>query len=158
MARRIVYAEHSGPLRDSGRALFIDRWIEIDCREKLFLDRRTGDMLSGPPSFRVGVPSRVFANDPSAMREYGIVKDPEDVAWLKQATHRAWARQPVPMVSRVHQLELNRDGRKGFAVEVLTGDDAKEKIDKAKRERTLEAVIELWWLFPPAIFGLWLFS
>lgn len=156
MARRIVYAEHSGTSRDGGRALFIDRWVEIDWRPKLFVDRRTGDKISGPPSFRVGVPSRAFANDPSAMREYGIVKDAEDVAWLKQATHRA--RQPVPVISRVHQLELDRNGRAGFAIEVLTGDDAKDKIDKAKRERTLEALIDLWWLFPPAILGLWLFS
>lgn len=158
MARRIVYAERTGSSRDNGRALFIDRWIEIDCREKVFVDRRTGDRISGPPSFRVGVPSRAFANDPSAMREYGIVKDPEDVAWLKQAAHRAWARRPVPVISRVHHLELERNGRKCFAVEVFTADDAKEKIDKAKRERAIATLIDMWWLIVPGIFGLWLFS
>lgn len=138
--------------------MFIDRWVEIDWRPKLFVDSRTGDRISGPPSFRVGVPSRAFANDPSAMREYGIVKDAEDVAWLKQATHRTRARQPVPVISRVHQLELDRNGRAGFAIEVLTGDDAKDKIDKAKRERTIATLIDMWWLIVPGIFGLWLFS
>lgn len=66
--------------------------------------------------------------------------------------------QPVTVLSRVHQLELDRNGRKGFAVEVLTGDDAKDKIDKARRERVIDTLIDLWWLIPPAIFGLWLFS
>ena len=136
----------------------IDRWIEIDWRPKVFVDRRTGDRLSGPPSFRVGVRSRAFAHDPSAMSEYGIVKDAEDIAWLKQATDRARARRPFPVISRVHQLELDRDGRKGFAIEVLTGDDAKDRIDKAKRERAIATVIHMWWLIVPGIFGLWLFS
>jgi hypothetical protein len=72
----------------------------------------------------VGVRNRTFA-DPSAMREYGIVKDAEDIAWLKQATDPARARRPFPVISRVHQLELERDGRRAFAIEVMTGEDAK---------------------------------
>lgn len=115
-------------------------------------------MLSGPPSFRVGVPSRTFPREPSAMREYGIVKDAEDIAWLKQATDCARARRPFPVISRVHQLELDRNGRRGFAVEVMTGEDAKDRIDKAKREQTIATVIDMWWLIVPGIFGLWLFS
>lgn len=158
VARRIIYAEQSGSSRDSSRALFIDRWVEIDWRPKLFLDGRTGDGISGPPSFRVGVPGRAFAQDPSAMCEYGIVKDAEDIAWLKQATDRERARRPAPVISRVHQLELDRDGRPGFAIEVMTGEDAKDRIDKAKRERAIATVIDLWWLIVPGIFGLWLFS
>ena len=136
--------------------MFIDRWVEIDWRPKFFLDRRTGDRISGPPSFRVGVPSRAFANNPSAMREYGIVKDADDVAWLKQATDRAC--QPLLVISRVHQLDLDREGRNGFAIEVMTGDDAKDRLDKAKRERAIATLIDMWWLIVPGIFGLWLFS
>lgn len=156
MARRIVYAEHSGSSHDDGRALFIDRWVVVDWKPKVFVNDGTGDRISGPPSFRVGVPSRTFVSEPSAMREYGRVKDPEDIAWLKQATTRAHA--PVRVLSRVHQLELDRDGRHGFAIEVLTGDDAKDRIDKAKRDRAIATVIDMWWLIVPGIFGLWLFS
>ncbi|MFN3337797.1 MAG: hypothetical protein ACK42I_09900, partial [Thermomicrobium sp.] len=75
MARRIIFAHNSGFCRDDKRALYIDRWIEIDWKYKVFVDSWTGDMASEPPSYKVGLPSRTFEGDFPTLLEYGTVKD-----------------------------------------------------------------------------------
>ncbi|MGH2548260.1 MAG: hypothetical protein ACRDHN_02665, partial [Thermomicrobiales bacterium] len=73
MARRIVYAQNAGYLHDRDTALWIDRWVEIDCKEKVLVDRWSGDVAVEPPSYIVGLPSRSFEDDRPTIMEYGRV-------------------------------------------------------------------------------------
>ncbi|WP_374295985.1 hypothetical protein [Sphingomonas sp.] len=163
MARRIVYAEKSGFHSNSEfeRALFVDRWIEIDWKPKVFIDSWTGDVESAPPSYKVGLASRTFEGNHPTLLEYGTIKNPEDVAWVKGATHGSYMAGSVrveevkDVVVRVHQIGLQRDGRQGFEIEILTGEDAKTLIDKAKREQAIGTFKEVWWLVPIGIAVLW---
>lgn len=92
---------------------------------------------------------------------YGQIDDVEDIAWLKQVAYRSTmegnirVETPVPIVARIHQLKLRRDGYEGFEVEVLTGDDAKALIKAAKREEAIATLKEVWWLIPIGIGVLW---
>ncbi len=165
MARRIVYAEKSGFHSDGEfeRALFVDRWIDIDWKPKVFVDNWTGDVASAPPSYKVGLASRTVEGDQPTLLEYGTIKNTEDVAWVKGATHGSYmagavqVEEVTAVVARVHQIGLRRDGRRGFEIEVLTGEDAKTLIHRAKREQAIATFKEVWWLVPIGIGILWWF-
>lgn len=161
MARRIVYAQNAGYLHDRDTALWIDRWVEIDCKEKVLVDRWSGDVAVEPPSYIVGLPSRSFEDDRPTIMEYGRVNDAEDIAWLKQVAYRSRmegsmrVETPAPIVARIHQLKLRRDGYEGFEVEVLTGGDAESLTKAAKREQSIATFKEVWWLIPMGLLVLW---
>ena len=126
MARRIVYAKNTGYASDRETALWIDRWIEIDCKDKVLIDQWSGDVAIEPPSYLVGLPSRTFEGDRPTIMEYGRIEDSDDIAWLKQVAYRSAmegtvpVQMPVPMVARIHHLKLRRDGYEGLEVEALT--------------------------------------
>lgn len=166
MARRIVYAEKSGFHGDGEyeRTLVVDRWIDIDWKPKVFVESYTGDIASAPPTYKVGLASRTFEGDQPTLLEYGTIKNPEDIAWVKGATHGSYMAGSIQVeevkdvVARVHQIGLRRDGRQGFEIEVLTGGDAKTLIDKAKREQAIATFKEVWWLVPIGLGILWWLS
>jgi len=161
MARRIVYAKNTGYASARETALWIDRWIEIDCKDKVLIDQWSGDVAIEPPNYLVGLPSRAFDDDRPNLIEYGQIENAEDIAWLSQAVYRSTmegtmeVRTPVPTVSRIHRLRITRDGWEGFEVEVLTGDDAESLTKAAKREEALATLKEVWWLFPIGLGVLW---
>lgn len=163
MARRIVYAEESGFHSDGEheRALFVDRVIDIDWKPKVFFDSWTADVTIAPPSYKVGLASRTFEGNNPTLLEYGTIKNPEDLAWVKGATHGSYMAGSVhveevkDVVVRVHQIGLRHHGRQGFEIEILTGEDAKVLIDKAKREQAIATFKEVWWLVPIGIGILW---
>ena len=161
MARRVVYAKNAGYCSDRETALWIDRWVEIDCKDKVFVDRWSGDVAIEQPSYLVGLPSLSFEDDRPTIMEYGRIEDAEDIAWLKQAAYRSTmegnirVETPVPIVARIHQLKLRRDGYEGFEVEVLTGDDAEALTKAVKREEVIATLKEVWWLIPIGIGVLW---
>ncbi|WP_324073876.1 MAG: hypothetical protein RSE14_11745 [Erythrobacter sp.] len=161
MARRIVYAKNTRFYPDRETALWIDRRVEIDCKDKVFVDRWSGDVAIQQPSYLVGLSSRSFEDDRPTIMGYGQIDDVEDIAWLKQVAYRSTmegnirVETPVPIVARIHQLKLRRDGYEGFEVEVLTGDDAKALIKAAKREEAIATLKEVWWLIPIGIGVLW---
>ena len=161
MARRIVYAKNAGYFSDRETALWIDRWVESDCEDTVFVDQWSGDVAIEPPSYLVGLPSRTFEGDRPTIMEYGRIEDSDDIAWLKQVAYRSamegtvQVQTPVPMVARIHQLKLRRDGYEGFEVEVLTGGDAEALTKAAKREEALATLKEVWWLFPIGVGVLW---
>ncbi len=163
MARRIVYVEKSGFHSDGEfeRALFVDRWVEIDWKPKVLVDSWTGDVASAPPTYKVGLPSRAFEGNHPTLLEYGTIINPEDAAWVKGATHGSYMAGSIQVaevkdvVVRVHQIGLRRNSRPGFEVEILTGEDAKILIDKAKREQAFSTFKEIWWLVPIGIGVVW---
>ena len=161
MARRIVYAKNAGYWSDRKTALWIDRWVEIDCKDKVFVDDWSGDVAMADPTYLVGLPSRSFEGDRPTIMEYGRIEGAEDIAWLKQAVYRSTmegaveVRTPVTIVARIHQLNLRRDGYEGFEVEVLTGPDAEALTKAAKREEMIATLREVWWLIPIGIGVLW---
>jgi hypothetical protein len=161
MARRIVYAKDAGYHPDRETALWLDRWVEIDCKDKVFVDQWSGDVVIEEPCYLVGLPSRSFEGDRPTILEYGQIENAEDIAWLKQAAYRSTMEgnlkvtTPVPIVARIHQLKLRRDGYEGFEIEVLTGDDAQALIKAAKREEVIATLKEVWWLIPIGIGVLW---
>lgn len=160
MARRIIFTQRSG-IHDAG-SLFIDQWVDIDWKDKLLIDEWTGDAVSQQASYQVGIFQKSFEDDRPTLLEYGTIAGPEDVAWIKQAT-QSTARvtrvgdMPRDLIARIHQLEVEKDDRKGFTIEVLTGDDAKAQIQRGRNEQLLENFKEMWWLIPIAIvLGWWL--
>ena len=161
MARRIVYATNAGYYSDRETALWIDRWVEIDCKDKVFVDQWSGDVAIEQPSYLVGLPNRTFEGERPTIMEYGRIEDDDDIAWLKQAAYRSTMERtvevqtPVPVVARIHQLKVRRDGYEGFEVEVLTGDDAEALTRAAKREEMIATLKEVWWLIPIGIGLLW---
>lgn len=161
MARRIVYAKNAGYYSDRETALWIDRWVEIDCKDKVFVDQWSGDVAVEQPSYLVGLPSRSFEGDYPTILEYGRIEGEDDIAWLRQAAYRSTVEgtmrveTPVPVVARIHQIKLRRDGYEGFEVEVLTGEDADALTKAAKRDQTIATFKEVWWLIPIGIGVLW---
>ena len=61
----------------------------------------------------------------------------------------------MQIVSRIHQLGVKCDGKIGFKVEVLTGDDAAMLLKKAKKESAIHILKEVWWLIPVGLAVLW---
>ncbi len=159
MARRIVFAEEYGFHNGSefGGALFIDQFIAIDWKHKIALDSWSDDVAIAPPSFIVGL----TLGFPTISREYGIIKNAEDVAWLKGATHGSYLAESVLVeevkyvIGRIHQLGLRRDDIKGFEIEVFTGEDAKALIDKTNRRQALAKLKEVWPAIPLGIGFIW---
>lgn len=130
----------------------------------MLVDSWSGDVAFQEPSYLVGLPSRTFEGDRPTILEYGRIEDAEDIAWLKQAVYRSTmegnirVETPVPVVARIHQLKMRRDGYSGFEVEVLTGDDAEALTKAAKREQAIATFKEVWWLIPIGIGVLWFMS
>lgn len=152
MARRIVYAENAGFHTDPQARLFVDQWIEIDWKHKVFIDSWTGDIEGAGPSYEVGF------TDPhsSKITEHGVIRDVSDIAWLRSAVDKRGPESgPMQIVSRIHQLGVKRGGKTGFEIEVLTGDDAAMLLKKAKRASALQILKEIWWLIPVGIAFLW---
>lgn len=163
MARRIVYAKYTGYYSDRNTVLWIDRPVEIDLRDTVLVDRWSGDIAIEKPSYLVGLPMAALDSGRPTIMEYGRIEDAGDIAWLKQAAYRSSleggikVETSVPVLARVHQLNLRRDNYEGFEVEVLTGDDAEALIKAAKRMEAIATFKEVWWLIPLAVvIGWWL--
>lgn len=161
MARRIVFARNDSFYGEAEERLFVDQWIAIDWKPTVFVDSWTGDMAHQQPSFKVGLPSHSFEDGSPCILQYGVINDPEDISWLRGATHGSYMAGGVmvdevtDVLARVHQLGLRRDGYKGFEVEVLTGNDARDQITRDKREQVQANLKDYWWL-PPLVLGvLW---
>jgi hypothetical protein len=140
MARGIVYAQNAGFHTNPQSRLFVDQWIEIDWKHKVFIDRWTGDVEGLGPSHEVGF------TDPysSKIIQHGVIRDADDIAWLRSAVdHRGPQAGPMQIVSRIHQLGVLRDGKTGFEIEVLTGDDAATMLKKAKQTSAIATLKEV---------------
>lgn len=163
MARRVLYAQRSGYHSDShfSNTIFLDRWIEVDWKHKVYVDAWSGDAYHKKPSFAVGTPQTDYGGGGSTLTEYGVIKEPEDVSWLTQATHGSYIAneesisEVKDVVARIHQTGLRRDGKEGFEVEVLTGEDAKVLINRDKRAHALQLFKELWWVLAAVIIYFW---
>ena len=147
-----MFVRNAGFHSDPQSRLFIDQWIDIDWKHKVFADSWSGELSGSGPTYEVGF------IDPYSPKisEHGIIQGGEDIAWLRSAIdHRRWDEGPMKLVARIHQLKLRRDGYEGFEVEVLTGDDADALIKAAKRDRAIETFKEVWWLIPIGLGILW---
>lgn len=161
MARRIVFAQNESFYGMAEEKLFVDQWIAIDWKHTIFIENWTGDMAHQRPSYKVGLACPRYEEGSSGIIEYGSINDPDDIAWLRGATHGSnmaggvRVEEVTDVLARVHQLGLRRDGRKGFEVEVLTGSDARDQINQDKREQALENLKTYWWLLPVGAAVLW---
>jgi hypothetical protein len=155
MARRIVFVQNAGFQADPQSRLFVDQWVDIDWKHKVFENSWTGEIAGGGPSYEVGF------LDPysSTISEHGVIRGEEDIAWLRSAIDdRHPESGPMELVARIHQLRLARDGRKGFEIEVLTGPDAEPLLSAAKREQAIGKFKAFLRFVPFAVAFLWLFS
>ena len=152
MARRIVFAQNAGFHNDPQSRLFVDQWIDLDWQHKVFTNSWTGEMKGAGPSYEVGFLDHYSGR----ISEHGVIRAPDDIAWLRSAIDdRQPSSAPFKLVARIHQLGLIRDGKKGFEIEVLTGDDAEALTRAAKREQAIATFKEVWWLVPIGIGVLW---
>ena len=161
MARKIIYAKSTGYASDSKTALWIDRQVEIDYKDKLYVDQWSGDVAIGSPTYIVGLPQKEYEAKSMTILEYGQIEGPDDIEWLKQVAYQSTMDGPIEVqtpelvISRIHQLDLRRDGSDGFEVEVLTGDDADTMLRIAKREQVIATFKDIWWAIPIGLAALW---
>lgn len=137
MARRILFVEQTSPFREADKELVIDWPVEVDWKFRMAVDDWTGDVQTAPPTYKVR-PIKPF---PSEFNEYGVISDPDDVAWLAKAMTRKpddYTYQAIPLLARVNELAIeNGEGRKGFKIEVLTAKDATSFAAARKRDERM---------------------
>lgn len=142
MARRIIFAQNAGFYGNAEDKLSVDQWVDIDWKHKVFFGG-TGEMQGAGPSYAVGLHTSVT----NSIIEYGVIKNAEDRDWLQGAIDSSMVPgKPTQVLARIHQLGLRRDEGKGFTIEVLTGEDAEDQINKWKRENAIATLKEVWWL------------
>jgi len=81
MARRIIFVQNAGFQTDPQSSLYVDQWIDIDWKHKVFENSWTGEIAGGGPTYEVGFFNPYF----SKINERGVMRGAEDIAWLRSA-------------------------------------------------------------------------
>ena len=156
MARRILFVEATNLARDPDKELFVDAHVDVDWKVRMAIDDWSGDIQTAPPTFKV----RPFETYASEFNEYGILSDPTDVAWLTKAMTKPRGDQSyeaIKLLARVNELNVrNAGGRRGFKIEVMTGEDVENYLAAGKRAAAVGFIAERWWQIGLVIAAVWL--
>lgn len=155
LARRTLFVETSSVLRDAEKELFIDARVEVDWKIRMSIDGWTGGTETASSTYKI----RPIEHYPSELNEYGVLSNPDEIAWLDNAMTKPsqdHSYKSVTLIARVNQLGIrNTAGRSGFSIDVMTGVDADNFVAAEKRDAAIALAKKHWWQLALALLALW---
>lgn len=147
MARRIVFVRQNSYHPNLQNMLRVDARVKVDWKYQAKIDLQSGDPYIDEPNFEVVS----FWDEIGNCLPLGYIIEDSDKEWIKKSTEQSIKDngfKPPSFISRIHAINiLNHENFRGFEIEIITGNDAKNFQFSEDIFGFINLVKENWFIF-----------